>query len=145
MFNKIIDSVSLLKAENALSEGQHRSTHPERRSGYEGWGWGGRCQKAVQNARGVVKHGVLPSLAIEESGPACVICTVVLWMVVCTKYIPRVPQCLSPCPRVGIGTPPLPLPQASLSYPRNQRRGGVRTRPGVRGWGVPILTIGEKA
>jgi hypothetical protein len=48
----------------------------------------------------------------------------------------------SVCPLVRIGTPPPPLPQASVS-PRNQREG--HTPPAGEGVGVPIRTTGENA
>jgi hypothetical protein len=47
-----------------------------------------------------------------------------------STYIPRVLQCLFPRPN----SPP-PLPQASVSLPRNQK--GRHTRLRVRGWGSP--------
>jgi hypothetical protein len=53
-------------------------------------------------------------------------------------YIPVVAQCLSPRPNWD---PPAPLPQASVSPPRNQRGEHLP----VREWGVPIRTTGEKA
>jgi hypothetical protein len=49
-------------------------------------------------------------------------------------YIPRVPQFLSSRPNWDPSPPP--LSQASMSPPRNQRRGG-HTRLRVRGWGSP--------
>jgi len=45
----------------------------------------------------------------------------------------------SVCPVVGIGTPPPPLPQASV--PPNGTKGG---RGGGDGGGVPIPTTGKK-
>ncbi len=49
----------------------------------------------------------------------------------------------SVCPFVGIGTPPTPLPQASVPSP-HQRVGGTLAC-GCGGWGVLIPTAGEKA
>ncbi len=57
-----------------------------------------------------------------------------------STYIPRVPQCLPPRPNWD---PPPPLPQASVSFPRNQ--GGDTLACGSGGGGDPIRTAGEKA
>ncbi len=37
---------------------------------------GGDAEKQFKMQEGLAKHGVLPSLVIEESGPAFVICSV---------------------------------------------------------------------
>ncbi len=42
----------------------------------------------------------------------------------------------SVCPLVGIGTPPIPLPQASVPFPSDKRVGG-HTRLRLKGWGSP--------
>jgi hypothetical protein len=109
---------------------QLRSTHPERRSG-DGGG-GGWCQKAVQMQEGLAKHGVLPSLAIEESGPACVICSVAdCGLHKVHLYL----EYHSVCPLVGIGIPS-PASEFALS-PEPGGGGGVHTRLRVRVWGSP--------
>jgi hypothetical protein len=51
-------------------------------------------------------------------------------------YITRVPQCLSPRPKLG-------PPASECPPPRNQGGGGERTR--LRGGEVPIQITGEKA
>jgi hypothetical protein len=50
----------------------------------------------------------------------------------------------SVCPLVGIGTPPTPLPQASVPSPPDQRVGG-HTRLPLWGWGSSNSDAGEKA
>jgi hypothetical protein len=50
----------------------------------------------------------------------------------------------SVCPLVGIGTPPIPLPQASVPSPPDQRVGG-HTRLSLRGWGSSNSDAGAKS
>jgi hypothetical protein len=61
--------------------------------------------------------------------------TVSLWQVVYKVHIYI--EYHSVCPLVGIGAPPLPLPQTSVPLPRNQRGGGRHTRLRVREWYGP--------
>ncbi len=121
-----------------------------------GGGGGGWCQKAVQNARELAKHGVLPSLAVGESGPACVICSladgglhkVVLVHTVNLEYhsvCPLVWIIRTPSSPASEFAPPPPPP------PRNQRGEGTHSpacEP-VRGGGGESqfgrLETGEKA
>ncbi len=51
-------------------------------------------------------------------------------------------ECQAFSPVVRIGTTPPPHPQASVSYPPSVRGGGIHTRWGERGWGIPIPTKG---
>ncbi len=83
-------------------------------------------------------------IQISKSKPKkiSILCTLKLYLslglaLAPAKYIPRVPQCLSPRPNWD---PPSP---ASESAPRNQRGGG-HTRLRVRGWGSQFGRLKNK-
>jgi hypothetical protein len=75
-------------------------------------------------------------LLSTEIIPLSIIVTAISDIGFVTKYLNYI-EYHSVCPLLGIGTPPLPLPQASVPFSPNQRGGGRHIRLRVRGWGSP--------